>query len=286
MKKTIVILSICLSAIGCGPDYKSEVEKLKNEKDSILVEFSLRDSVINSYMRDVSDIQSEIQQLTQQEGVLKKEVIGNELSRSQREKMLDDIAALRNIIDSGKKKLANLQSKLRKSERKIDELENMIVNLNEQITLRDSSIQDLTIQVAALNGKIAQLDTAMNLAKADNEQKRSEIADKTQRLNTAYFVVGDYKKLKTQNVLSQEGKFFGIAKNKTVNSDFNQAAFTKIDITNTVVIDVISTKAELLSTHPTGSYSFIRQNDKIMGIEITDPDKFWQASKYLVIATN
>lgn len=286
MKKIIAILGLCIAMVGCGPDYKAEVEKLKTEKDSILVEFSMRDSVINGYMRDISDIQSEIGGLAQQEGALKNEFLENGLSKNEKEKILDDITSLRSIIDSGKKKLAALESKLKKSGRKIQELENMVVALNQQIASRDSSIQALTIQMASLNGKIAEMDTAMNLVKEDNERKKSEISDKTQRLNTAYFVVGDYKKLKTQNVLSQDGKFLGIAKNKTINSDFNQAAFTRVDITNTKVIDVISTKAELLSTHPTGSYTLIKQNDKIMGIEITDPDKFWQASKFLVIMTN
>lgn len=286
MKKILATFALATLIASCGPDYKAQVEQMKSERDSILVEFSMRDSMINSYMSDVNEIQGQINELTRQEGILNQQIAGNELSKTQKQSILEDISSLKNLIESQKNKLASLQSKIKKSQTRIQQLENMILTLNQQLASRDSNVQNLTNQMASLNGKIAEMDTAMSLVKIENQNKRVEIAEKTKKLNTAYFVVGDYKTLKTQKVLSQEGKFLGISKNKSINSDFNQAAFIQLDITNTKLIDVFSTKAELLSTHPTGSYSFVRQNDKIVAIEITDADKFWQASKYLVVMTN
>lgn len=286
MKKILATFAIATLFASCGPDYKSQVEQMKSERDSILVEFSLRDSLINSYMKDVGEIQQQVAELTRQEGILNEQITGNELSRSQKQKVLDDIESLRNLIDAQKNKLSSLQSKISKSKTKIDELEKMIVVLNSQLASRDSNICFLTEQIASLNGKVAEMDTAFKLAQADNRNKSLEIADKTKKLNTAYFVVGNYKSLKTQKVLSQDGKFLGMAKNKSINSDFNQTAFTQLDVTDTKIIDVFSTKAELLSTHPTGSYAFVKQGEKIIAIEITDSQKFWQASKYLVVMTN
>lgn len=272
--------------VGCGPDYKSQVEQLQSERDSLLTEFSMRDSTINGYMKDVGDIQAEIENLVRQEGILNEQVVGNELTKNQKEKIFQDLQSLKSLIESGKNKLASLQSKINKSQRRIEQLDKMIASLSEQLASRDSNIQSLASQIGLLNGKIAELDTNLSIVKSDNAKLGTEISEKTKKLNTAYYVVGDYKKLKTQNVLSQEGKFLGMVKNKSVNSNFSQDAFTRIDVTDTKIIDVYSIKAELLSTHPTGSYELIKQNDKIIAIEILDSDKFWQASKYLVVMTN
>ena len=67
--------------------------------------------------------------------------------------------------------------------------------------------------------------------------------------------------------------------------DFNREAFTQIDFTSTKTIQLNTKSAKLLSTHPTGSYNLLSENKKVTAIEITDPEKFWQASKYLVVVT-
>jgi hypothetical protein len=67
--------------------------------------------------------------------------------------------------------------------------------------------------------------------------------------------------------------------------DFNEGIFTKIDYTSSKLIDIVSKKIEIVSTHPANSYKLIKQGDKIMALDITDPDKFWSASKYLVVVT-
>jgi len=68
-------------------------------------------------------------------------------------------------------------------------------------------------------------------------------------------------------------------------SDFNKDAFTQIDYTTTNTISMDSKDVKLVSTHPTGTYKIKRENNKVKGIEITDPENFWKASKYLVVVT-
>jgi hypothetical protein len=38
-----------------------------------------------------------------------------------------------------------------------------------------------------------------------------------------------------------------------------------------------------VSTHPSGTYKIQKANEKVTSIEITDPENFWKASKYLVV---
>ena len=94
------------------------------------------------------------------------------------------------------------------------------------------------------------------------------------QLNTAYYVFGTKKELQEQNVLQ---------KGKVLQGNFNKNYFTKIDIRVDKEIKLYSKKAELLTSHPAGSYTLKLDAQQQYVLRITDPQKFWGASKYLVV---
>lgn len=286
MKNILLLAGISMLMISCGPDYKVEVERMMRERDSLMAQYDAKDSVINGYMQDISEIQTSIQGLTQQEEMLNREGAGNtEITQDAKTRIMGDIEGIRQLIDQNKKKLAELQSRVKKSNVKVAELEKMIASLNGQLAVRDSSINSLNENIFALNGKITTMEGEMQTIQADVAVKAKEISDKTTQLHTAYYTVGDYKTLRDKKVLAKQGGFLGLGKQKTMVPDFNREAFTQIDFTSTKTIQLDSKSAKLLSTHPTGSYNLRSENKKVTAIEITDPEKFWQASKYLVVVT-
>lgn len=283
MKTKILILSMAVTFFGCGPDYKSQVEKLKSQQDSLLIVQNTKDSLMNSYMNDFNEIQSSIESLAEQEQFLTKQSTNNELSSNAKTKILNNIQAFKNIIEENRNKILSLQSKIKKYNFKIDELDKMISGLNFQLQQKDSSIFILTENLNQLNLKIASVEVELSNVKNENDQKNQEIADKTNKLHTAYFTVGTYKELKEKKVISKEGGILGLGSSKSFNGDMNSESFTKIDYTSVKLIDVISKKIEIISVHPTDSYKLINNGKQIMAIEILDPERFWQASKYLII---
>ena len=66
-------------------------------------------------------------------------------------------------------------------------------------------------------------------------------------------------------------------------SNFNKEYFTKIDIRIDKEIKLYSKSAEILTSHPAGSYTLQRDANKQYVLRITNPDSFWSTSKYLVI---
>jgi len=286
MKNLLIFAGISMLMISCGPDYKTEVERMMRERDSLMAQYDAKDSIINGYMQDISEIQASIEGLTQQEELLNREGANNsELSQDAKTRIMGNIEGIRQLIDQNKKKLSDLQGRVRKSNVKVAELEKMIGSLNSQLAVRDSSINSLNENIFALNGQITTMQGEIVTIQSDNAMKAQEITDKTSKLHTAYYTVGDYKTLRDKKVLAKQGGFLGLGKQKTMVQDFNQEAFTKIDFTSTKTIQLNSKTAKLLSTHPTGSYNMLSENKKVTAIEITDPEKFWQASKYLVVVT-
>ncbi|CAN5624303.1 hypothetical protein BH11BAC2_BH11BAC2_26590 [soil metagenome] len=287
MKNILGIFGLCLLLASCGPDYKIEVERMMRERDSLMAQYDAKDSVINGYMQDISEIQTSIDGLTRQEEMLSRSASNDpEASPDAKTKILNDVEAIRQMIDQNKKKLGELQSRIKKNNVKIGELETMIKSLNTQLATKDSSINSMNEKILALSGTITNMQGSIDTIRMDNETKAREITEKTTKLNTAYYTADTYKNLRDKKVLTKQGGFLGMGKQKAMIPDFNQEAFTQIDVTSTKMITINGTKStRLLSTHPSGTYNFKRENDKVTGIEITDADKFWKASKYLVVVT-
>ena len=65
--------------------------------------------------------------------------------------------------------------------------------------------------------------------------------------------------------------------------DINKDYFTQIDIRTTKEIKLYSKDADVLTTHPTGSYALEKDDKGLLTLKITNPKEFWSVSKYLVI---
>ena len=66
-------------------------------------------------------------------------------------------------------------------------------------------------------------------------------------------------------------------------ANMNKDYFTQIDIRTTKEIKLYSKSADLLTTHPEGSYVLEQDDKEQLTLKITDPTRFWSVSKYLVI---
>ena len=92
---------------------------------------------------------------------------------------------------------------------------------------------------------------------------------------------GTRKELKDQKILTNTGLF---KKGQVMqDSDVNKDYFTQIDIRTTKEIKLYSKAADLLTTHPAGSYALEKDNKGLLTLKITNPANFWSVSRYLVI---
>jgi len=286
MKMTLGIATMLVLLAGCGPDYKMQVERMIRERDSLMGQFSAKDSVITSYMSDINEIQASLDSLTLQEEILQRNTANDpEATKDAKMKAREQIEAIRQVIESNKRKLAELQSRLKKSTAKMAQLEKMVESLNTQLTMKDSSISTLNTQIASLNGTITNMQSQIDTVRQESEMKSTVITDKISKLNTAYYSIGTYKELRDKKVINKQGGFLGLGKQKQMVPDFSQDAFTQIDVTSIKTIALTGKDAKVISTHPNGTYKIQKENKKVKSIEITDPDKFWKASKYLVVVT-
>ena len=284
MKNLIMIILVAVLA-GCH-DYKTDVANLTKEKETLQSDAAYKDSMINGFVSSMNEIETNLGTITEKQQSITASSSGTELSKSQKERIQDEISEINTLMQSNRDKIAQLQKNLKKSNSKAAQFEKAIALLNQQIETKNIELASLNQRLAELDTKVATLNTNVSTLTAQNEEKTTVINDQTKKLHTAYYTKGTYKELETKHVMDKEGGFLGIGKEKKVVNDFNPDAFAVVDITQTKVIPIESKDAKIVTTHPTSSYTLeTKEKDKdyVTNLVINDPDQFWKASKYLVV---
>ena len=209
-------------------------------------------------------------------------------SLNAKQQIASDIEFIRKQMEENKEQIAKLQSMLKNSKNSSVQLKRAVESLTQELAAKTQRIEELQAELASKNIRIQELDAAVTgLATdkeeltAENEAKAKTVAEQDKALNTAWFVFGTKKELKDQKILTNTGLF---KKGQVLkDSDINKEYFTQVDIRTTKEIKLYSKDAELLTTHPAGSYALEKDDKGQLILKITNPKNFWSVSKYLVI---
>jgi predicted nucleic acid-binding Zn-ribbon protein len=285
MKKLLLIPAICVFA-ACH-NYQADVDKLQKEKSDMVDAAKYKDSTIVSFINEVNEIESNLATVETKQSSIASASNAAELKGSQAERINDNIKAINDLMKNNKDRIAGLTKKLKSSNLKIAEFEKTVATLNQQMTDKDKQLAELNEKVASLNTTVDKLNTdvgTLTTAKVENEKT---ISDQTTALHTAYYTTGTAKELLKKKVLSKEGGFLGIGKSSKMMNNFDNSAFNTIDITKTATIPIEAKDAKIVTTHPTDSYTIQHEGkDRISSLVITNPDRFWKTSKYLVVVVD
>jgi predicted RNase H-like nuclease (RuvC/YqgF family) len=200
-------------------------------------------------------------------------------------------------MDENNKLIASLSQQVADKDSRIKKYESTVKDLKTRITKYQSDMDALLVEKEALqynlneataanNRLTARVDTLGNeIVYISNElenQKQVNI-QKENDLNTAYVAVGHYKELRDKNVIQKEGGFLGINKVTTLKGNPNEEVFNEIDIREATVIPVSAKRWQIVTGQDPSSYDLNIVEDRLESIKITDPQKFWKKSKYLVV---
>jgi hypothetical protein len=253
------------------------MEQALMQRDSVIMMGMAKDSSINEFLNTLTTIETNLDSITRSQNAISMETEGKtEFSQDIRERIYQDIELINRLLQSNKELMGTLQEKLRKSNNTISSLRAMVAKL--EADLINTQLTDLRLIVDGLN-------LALDSMSRQNIAKEQVIADQTGKLNTAYWTIGTYKELRDKNILSKEGGFLGIGKEKVLKRDFDSDNFTQVDITKTESIDINQKSATVITNHPSDTYVLEKENDMITKLVIKDPARFWKASKFLVIVT-
>ena len=288
--KKLMFLGISVLILASCHNYKKDAERLTMQKDSLQREANVKDSSILTYLSEFNEIQANLDSIKKIEDLVTVESTGsNELKSSQKQKILDDINLLKDLLQKNKDLVASLRKKLNSSNSQIGklnstiaELQQMVENMEKRIQEKDAEIASLSDQVQKLNVDISSLNQRITAAEEQNQQKSETIENQTMELNTAYYAYGTTRELKDNGVIEKTGGFLGIGRTPEIKDDFNRDYFTKVDIRNFNYLPLMVKKAKVVSVHPAGSFH-ISGEGTADTLFIDNKAEFWKVSKYLVV---
>lgn len=268
-------LSLCFTACN-GNDKEANplADSLNAVNNNLSGKLSEKEEALQEFITSFNEIQENLNAIKEKEKIVSSASKLGDV-KSKEDQIKEDIQAIYDLMAKNKNRIGALSEKLKKSSLRIEGLQKMIENLQASINQKDGEIADLKSQVEGLNIDISNL-------KANVEETEKVVAEKTEVIQTAYYAFGTSKELREKNIITKEGGFIGLGKSTKVKDDFNKDYFTKINIANTTVVNIGAKKAKIITNHPSSSYKLV--GDKtVEKLEITNPEEFWSASKYLVI---
>ena len=287
--KKLAVLFVCVAMLASCDSFKGGSKDLKAENDSLLMELNQRNAELDDMMGTFNEVQEGFRKINAAESRvdLQRGTI-TENSASAKQQIASDIEFISKQMEENKAQIAKLQAQLKNSNYNSAQMKKAVAALTAELNAKQQRIEELQTELASKNIRIQELDAAvtdLNAVKseltAENEAKAKTVAEQDKALNTAWFVFGTKKELKDQKILSGSGLFKkgSVLKDGDVNKDY----FTQVDIRTTKEIKLYSKDADILTTHPTGSYTLEKDDKDQLTLKITNPKEFWSVSKYLVI---
>ncbi len=274
MKKLILAGFGLILLASCGGKSAAEAERMQAERDSLMQIVAERDNELNDFMDLFNEVQNGLKSISEAEGRVTV-ADANPESASAQESIRENMAFIKEAMEQNRTKLEQLQEKLRNSSLKGDKLKKMVDELSARLEAQTLQIQELEVKLAEQNIQIDSLTSNVNTLAANNEKQAQKMLEQDEQLHTAWFVFGSKAELKEQRIL----------KNGEVlkDGDFNTSYFTRIDTRYDKEFRLYSKNAKLLTSHPSGSYTLTKDAKGQYVLKVTNPDKFWSVSKYLVV---
>lgn len=266
MKK--LFMMACLATLvltGCK-DGKTTTVDNSAQTDSLNSIIAQKDSELNDMMGTLNEIEDGLNQINEAENRVV--LLKNGEGASKKQKLKEDVQFIATRMKQNKELLAKLQKQLANSSIQGDQLKKTIANLTKQLEAKEKQLQALReeldskdIHIAALDETVNNLNTKTTRLTAESNKKTEVINAQDKQLNTAWYVFGTKKELKNQHIM-EDGK--------VMTGNFNKSYFTKVDIREVSEIKLYSKSAKLLTTHPSSSYTLVRDANKQYTLRITN----------------
>jgi hypothetical protein len=287
IKLTVIFLLGLLLITGCGKKKEQQILDLQAKNAKLQAEFSQKDSLLNELFGSINQIEHNLSEITAREKLITDAPVDEKrMNMDVRDKIMDEIISINNMIELNKKQLAVLKDQLKKSDVNTAALKETIKLLSVRLEEKEQEISGLKEQLVKLNFKIGELNATVDTLREETALQSKVISQQDAMLgemNTIWYVVGTKKDLSEKGIIEKAGGL--LSGNMKMSEMINPDYFTTSDLRNMSIISFESSKAELVTIHPEGSYKFLEENEMIKGLEIINPKDFWKSSRFLVIMT-
>jgi hypothetical protein len=290
MKKIAVICAAVVGLAACGDVKKSEeYQSLLQEKTRLAVEADEMERSNREILHFITQIEDNLAAIREREMGIRN--VKNDPLLLQEDRVTLIVAEIGTYFDENRNLIGKLEAQVKAEGRRNAELVRLVALQKQALAAKERQIAELVKQVEDLN---AQLDYTVSRSSEDVIEKEKQLSHVRQVLNAkekasarAYYKYGSRKELISKGIIARDGGVLGIGKTITVSAKLNPQNFTPLDIRKTSEIPLGDTrKQRIVTTHPGNSYRIVEAANGGTFLKITNPDKFWSVSRYLVVVVD
>lgn len=283
------IFAIMLGLTSCVEN-SGKYKAMQARLDSLQVNYNAQSAELDEVFATINEIEEGLSSIRETENILTVQTAdGMTVTKGSKAQLKKDIEAIQGAIDNYQQEIEKLKNnnriqseqfkkRLAAMQQELQEKSGIIEKISKQLKEKDATIKKQNKQIATLGEAVATLKEEVTNLNDEGIKLRNALADQEEEIYSVYYIVGTKAELIEAGVMTKGGLF----KSAKVSYQSEKDAFIKIDLREIAAINTNSSKAKVMSIHPKGTYSFV-ENDGEMTLEISDPQAFWEQTKYLVI---
>ncbi len=294
----LIVLAV-VATTGCNQaELKKALAEAKTaeaQKDSLLTE-------VLETTQFVSDVNSELAKAKSTAVRTASSDPGLPGAKRDREERVAALGRVKTIIaklNESEARLAETETRARSSRQRNARLlaqietfkktiEDLKTTAEQQKTEYEAALAEKDTQIATLAGRVDTLTTEKTQLGTEKAALADTVGNLTAYKNTVYYAVGTKDELMKKGVVTKEGSKFLVFGGTRLEParNLNPDAFTAIDKTQQTSIPLPRTdkKYKIISRQSPTHLSSAFKDGKVSGsLEISQPEQFWSASRYLIL---
>jgi cell division protein FtsB len=260
---------------------EQQIADLEQQNQQLREEANEKEAAMNEFFEGMLQIRENLTEIKIRQNLITEEARDQEnLGQNVRMQIESDLAAINDLMEDNRRRLANLNRQLRNSNVRIEEFELMIADLTSDIENRDS-------EITRMRQNLEQMQQSNEVLASTIDLLEEEKGTMVEQLNTAWYVYGSERELREHAIIDRRGGLLGIGRTTVIRRNLNTEHFSRLDISEVDELEIPATNPNLLSPHPAESYS-IEPNgeDGTSRLIIEDPEQFWSYTRFLVVGTD
>lgn len=289
MKKVFIAVATILCVATMVSCHQKELDQQKATIDSLQGIVDSKDTEIDGLFAMLNEIEDNLSIINSKySNVQEMRRNSTEGTYNHKKEITEQMTSIESIMSANKEKIAQLNARIGKLNKKNNDLQAYITRLEERSAQQEAQISELLTELENNKVVIKGLNKNVSDLTASNEEKDHYIARQLADANRAWYVVGTYKELKEAGVVAKTGGFIGIGRKQGTVADMNTELFTEIDRTKVTTVNIGKKKAVVISQHPENSYELVadpEEGNVTAYLRILNPTQFWKYTDYLVVST-
>ena len=298
MTRVVFALFLLLSvALTSCVENSSKYQALKAQLDSLNTEYGIQSSELDEVFAVLNEVEAGLKSIRESENIIavqSQTEDGMDVPSDSKTQIKHDMEAIQDAIKKYQKQIEALKKdnriqsqqfkkRLNALTKELEEKSKVIASLTEQLNEKSAQLEIKTKEVATLSEVVSHLKNEVSAMSVEEKKLKDKVASQEKELYSVYYIVGTKSDLIEADVITKGGLF----KSAKVSYQSEKETFVKIDYRNISIINTNAKKAKVLSVHPKGTYTLESDSESgEISLIISNPDAFWEQTKYLVIQTN